>query len=177
MLHLPWRNESDLKNDEQTWEEIYNLHKLHDKVEKTSKLGQIERTNEEDENDSDEDDSEDEDDCLDEQLLSSRLGPKSDIPSINLGNREVDLNYNWQDAYKEYEQYGTLADFQNYIDKMKGETTDEEPAFHLPQVDLSSDQKKIIDLVREQIMLIKTQQQVSDKCVKRVIVQGKAGTL
>ena len=95
----------------------YNLDEL---VKSTCKLGD---DNNDKEDDADEfesdDDSDDEETNLTEEFLSSRLGPKTkEIPVINLGSREVDINFNWHDAYKQYEQYGTLVDFENFIDAM-----------------------------------------------------------
>lgn len=112
LLHIPWRNEEDIKNVNDTWEDIYVRNNLQDKVNGTCKLDQNDNeTNEEDEFETDDTANDNNEDEIIAELLSSRLGPKTDIPTINLGNREVDVNYNWHEAYKNYEQYGTLPEF------------------------------------------------------------------
>lgn len=119
--------------------------------------------------------SDDESNGLTEALLASRLGPKQDVPTIDLGNRDVDLNFNWHETYKIYEQYGTIPDFENFIDNMKKAKAHSEEVTILPDVQLSHDQQQVIDLVEKQIEKIKNPQMSSYNIAKRIIIQGKAG--
>ena len=176
LLHVPWRNETDLKDEESTWEDTYIRYNVSERDNITSKLGFDDNKCTDDDYETDEDSSDDEESGLVENLISSRFGPNADVPTISLGNREVDVNYNWQDTYIKYKEYGTIPDFQNFIDKMKeGIQKKDTDIPQLQEVEFSADQQQIIDWVQNQINSIKTSKQNSDGHIKRIIVQGKAG--
>ena len=177
LLHVPWRREEDLKPDtEKSREEIYNNNGVEHKVKSAYKIT-MQDEDKEDEDEFELDDNLDDDYHFDIEFLSSRLGPQSEVPTISLGNRQVDLQYNWHEAYqKKYQQYGSIPDFENFIDgSKKCPNEDECIPPELPEVQLSEDQQSIIDVVKMQIAKIKMQQTDCNENVKRIIIQGKAG--
>lgn len=177
LLHVPWRNESDVKQDNETWEDVFVKYNIEEKIEQRILLKADLEKQEDSDYDSDESDSEDEFNHLTDKLLASRLGPKARIPDIDLGNRDVDTAFNWQETYKKYEQYGSIADFEGFIDKMKQETKTQRQSESLPNVQFSHDQQEIINLIKDQVTKIKDSQSLNfDKeHIKRIIIQGKAG--
>ncbi|KAK3933210.1 hypothetical protein KUF71_017471 [Frankliniella fusca] len=185
ILHVPWRDESALKSEDESWQTIYFRHNLNDVLNAINIVrSDYQNIDEEEYESSDTDQSDDEESNILEELLSSRLGPKSDIPKINLGNREVDQTYNWKDSFKMYESYGTIIDFENYVEKVKRnelehvieDQENHEDSLQLPN--LGPDQEIIINLVKDQISAIKSSvpHNSHDRSCKRIIIQGKAGT-
>ena len=78
VLHVPWRNEADIKQEDQTWEKIFKNYNLDELVKTTCKLGDDTNDKEDDANEYEsEDDSDDEETTLTEEFLSSRLGPQT----------------------------------------------------------------------------------------------------
>ncbi|XP_052129224.1 uncharacterized protein LOC127750778 [Frankliniella occidentalis] len=178
LLHLPWRNECDIKTENETCHEIFEGHNLSNILQRVNKLDVEEKNDVEDEYESSEESSDDEGDNILKELLSSRLGPKSEIPKISLGNREVDKNYNWTDSFANYEECGTIIDFENYIDEMKKKEEQKDVDMDaLPDINLSNDQREIIDIVTTAInkMNASVNNTCSNTFLKRIIVQGKAG--
>ncbi|KAK3907212.1 hypothetical protein KUF71_002902 [Frankliniella fusca] len=182
LLHLPWRDECSLKKEDETWEEVFTRNGVNDIVKCVNKItDRAIHTNAKDEYESEENESDDEESTnVLGELLSSRLGPKSSVPTIKLGNRQVDTEYSWKNLFEKYEQYGSIIDFENFIEKMKKcqPETQQEPT-HFPNVQLSPDQNEIVNIVKEEIMKIKSCQLITDanvESIKRIIVQGKAGT-
>ncbi|KAK3910678.1 ATP-dependent DNA helicase RRM3 [Frankliniella fusca] len=178
LLHVPWRDESQIKNENETWEEIFQVNELNDTITTLFKMGN--KIVVEDEYESSENETSDEEDGdILEELLSSRLGPRSEIPSIDLGNRNVDTGYDWKSSFEKYQQYGSIVDFENYIQKMKKpEPQLEQNVNDFPNVQLSTDQQEIINVVTQEIVRIKTPHPTDNniESTKRIIVQGTAGT-
>lgn len=51
ILHVPWRDIDDLKNSDQSWEDVYNLYCVVDKTDINSQLGDLVEPEEEYEED------------------------------------------------------------------------------------------------------------------------------
>ncbi|KAK3932677.1 ATP-dependent DNA helicase [Frankliniella fusca] len=170
LLHMPWRDFNLLKNPDETWLHVFNSNGIEDKLKTMHKLSadyEPEEEFDEEINDLDSDDEE-------EFQILSRLGPQSTIPSVNLGNRDVDLNYQWQLNSMKYEQFGTLPQIENFIDNAKKIHVVHDNSNVLSKIlPFSNDQQDVIDLVQKQIDHCLG---VRNESVKRFIVQGKAGT-
>jgi hypothetical protein len=177
ILHVPWKDEATLKNSIETWEDAFKRNNLHDEADSVLDL---DKGNDKSEDEFDIADDFSEDDQFDDRddLLLSRLGPKSVVPLCKLGCRPVDLDFDWHEGYKKYEQYGTLSDFQNFIDTMKSKTVEKENINldeNIVTSDFSEDQQKIITAIDKQISIYQDQQQIGCRG-KKYIVQGRAGT-
>ncbi|KAK3931895.1 ATP-dependent DNA helicase [Frankliniella fusca] len=179
ILHVPWRDESKLKKIEETWLNVYDTHNIKQICNSITIVSDDSNSISEEEYDSSDTDSECEENNILEELLSSRLGPTSKIPQINLGNREVDRAYNWYDSFEKYKQYGTIVDFENYIDNMKSKKTDVNVETELPDIILTTEQQHIVNIIKRHIHIIKTKNECHDNIQlhKRIIVQGKAALL
>ncbi|XP_052128693.1 uncharacterized protein LOC127750623 [Frankliniella occidentalis] len=188
-LHVPWRNEDNLRDENETWSDVYNRHGLSNVPGITDLLENVICDNgvEEEEEDIDEFvsnfyEGELENETNEEWMVCSSMGCGR-IDKVELGKRHVDLNYPWMDSFELYKQYGTIEEFQNFIreEKKKSESNvevdDSMFATNL-NVTLSCDQQKVLQLVMKQIESIECNQS-SDICadtIKTCIVQGKAGT-
>ncbi|KAK3931961.1 ATP-dependent DNA helicase [Frankliniella fusca] len=171
LLHVPWRYEEHLKDDCQSWKNVYEGHRINERSNAVYQLG---NECEEDDFESAEDDVHD-NDFEEEFMLLSRLGPNSNAPSIELGRREVDLNHDWRQSSAMYEHLGSVQEFQSFIESAKEKDSNNEPVndIALPQVNLSPDQERVINIVKEIIENIKC---TNSYVARRIIVQGKAGT-
>jgi len=117
------------------------------------------------------------DDDDEDFMLISKLGSSQLLPSHNLGKREIDLNYNWNDSLLQYEQYGTLSDFENFIqDHKKREVHTNGKNSQMPSVTFSNDQLEVIKMIDSQVVQIKNNEH-NTNIPKRILVQGKAGNL
>ncbi|KAK3920155.1 hypothetical protein KUF71_009442, partial [Frankliniella fusca] len=180
VLHigLPWRYEEDLNPDSQPWKTVYEYFKVNEKTCEMYKLNNV-NENSDDEFESDDDASNA--DSEEEFMVLSRLGPKSDVPEIQLGTRQVDLDYNWTDSYLKYEHLGTPQEMQSFLDRMKGiDSTDNNNnnSFdeQIPQLNFSPDQQEIIGIVKEHIVNLKSGNNYSANVAKTILIQSKAET-
>ncbi|XP_034240282.1 uncharacterized protein LOC117644774 [Thrips palmi] len=177
LLHIPWRSEKDLLADYETWEEIYK-EKGVDKLSHSAEceIGEIHFVPDESE-EADEEYGSDVDDIEDEEgMILSHLGPHSTIPEVELGRREEDIHHNWHSVDDEYKKYGTIKQFETFIERMKiadKSAVSDTPTTQPPPVTLSKEQAEVIDFVSEQI---KHMHSGKDDFIKSTIVQGKAGT-
>lgn len=86
--------ESDLLIGHKSWEEAYNSNCFnHVTVEQL--LAPIP-----DEEDFEEFTEEEED--LEEYMVAAKAGPNHNLINVDLGNREIDVNFDWNEAYNRY---------------------------------------------------------------------------
>ncbi|KAK3916502.1 LOW QUALITY PROTEIN: ATP-dependent DNA helicase [Frankliniella fusca] len=176
LLHVNWRIEDKIKNSAQTWENLYEMHNL---TEEENVLCNFTNTNTPNENSDDLDNESlqliDEDNLDEEFMVLARSGPYTNEILIPLGNREVDLNHDWDASSKTYDIYIWYSDFENFINFHKSNDTSSpvDSSFPFSYVNWSSDQAAVIKQVSNQIEEIKSKQ---PQTCKTIIVQGKAGT-
>lgn len=172
LLHSAWRNESDLKNGDETWQDVATKLGSDSMSNRTVELNMKDKDDEEFEpyNENCSDIEEDE-----EWMLAASLMPNKPIPEIDLGKRDVDVSFDWNSAYDKYQTYGSIGDFQSFISKHKEQSPD--PIFEAvsSSVQFSSDQEEVIQLLHEQIQNIQSNAQQSSLVPRTCIVQGKAG--
>ena len=117
LLHVPWRYEDQLLEKYQTWEQAYLSNESLIKGESVLEcpLEDIEPDNPEYE------DVTFDDRFLTEQFMtSSVMGPSQTTSQIELGRREIDINNDWHQSLKSYDQYGGIPVMKSFIkDKKK----------------------------------------------------------
>lgn len=175
LLHLPWRSEKEALSKGDSWKDIYTSSGLKEKLAKVIDLSTTKEC--ENDEDIDIDNSDVEDDVINEEFTySSRMGPNNkNLPVIDLGTRDLDMNHDWNEAALKYAKYGSNLEMQSFIAKMKESCVNEDTIVpSVPDVKLNSDQSAILALVKLQLRNIL----VPAKKIavpKRVIIQGKAG--
>ncbi|KAK3924207.1 tRNA pseudouridine synthase B, partial [Frankliniella fusca] len=161
LLHVHWRDHSTLKSDNESWKEVYHRNNL--KTENDNNLS----LNFEEQMDSEYDSEDDFNDAFEESeesMLVSRLAPnKIETSNISLGKRDVDLHYDWIASSKKHEEYGSIAEFESFIDCQKKHHA----------VQFSSDQQVVVAQLNSQIEKVKNNEIQN---LKRILIQGKAGT-
>lgn len=120
-LHVPWRDETTIKLPDESWQEVYKKHNIQDTNQDLLENVVLDTT------DDDDDDNDDgilyEHDYHQEWMVLSRSGPKNLMNEVELGKRYEDLEYPWMDSFKNYEQFGTIEQFQTFIQSQKRKET------------------------------------------------------
>lgn len=181
-LHVPWRDETTLKTDMETWKQAYERHDIQNKIGCDLLDNITPDISEDDEYDNNENNPYD-DETNHEWMILSRSGPHNELQEIELGNRQEDLDYPWMESFQQYEMFGTIEEFQTFIQAKKREDhnslpDDDDDDQQEISITFSSDQQKVIDLVQSQINYIMRPNKTTINDVppvKRCIVQGKAG--
>lgn len=173
LLHVPWRYEDQILDKYETWEQAYLSNELLIKG-----VSDIECPLE----DIEPDDPEFEEETIENRFLteqfmtSSVMGPCQRTTQIELGRREMDVNYDWHESLKNYDQYGGIPVIKSFI-KCKKKVTDtvnEVPI--MPNVEFTTEQQTVLNLLKLQIQSIKEQNMPGTFALPQsVIVQGKAG--
>ncbi|KAE8738768.1 hypothetical protein FOCC_FOCC015740 [Frankliniella occidentalis] len=186
-LHVPWRNDENLRNENESWNEAYIRYGLSNVPGVVDLLENVASDEAEGEEDDEElldgfYEAELERENNEEWMVCSSIG-RGRIDQVELGKRHVDINYPWMGSFEMYEQYGTIEEFQNFIREQKkmfeNSNELETNAFvNSPNISLSCDQQKVLQLVTKQIESIECNNTnyACDDVVKTCIVQGKAGT-
>ncbi|KAK3931974.1 ATP-dependent DNA helicase, partial [Frankliniella fusca] len=176
LLHLPWRSENGFLDQNLTWKEIYENGNIDKVFDKTTDLRKIQANELSESSDSDTEDETNEN--LEEFMVLSRIGPKKNVPDVELGLRESDVSYDWSKSIQKYKQYGSLEELSKFIGKMKRELKEDYDIddFNCNDYQYSEEQMAVIEQVHEQISAIQNQTSAKTGPKKFTIVQGKAGT-
>jgi len=176
LLHLPWREETQfITNDNEEWEHVY----LASGIGTDHEQRQLDFNGGEDEDEQCDDDLDyinDDDGEIEEWMAASMLGPRCKLPNIDLGNRQEDLEYDWTKSYDNYKQYGSINVFAGFIETKKKDEVNTIKTTKNMNVKLSREQQMVINTVKEQIRALQGNIDKPEDMVKRIIVQGKAGT-
>lgn len=165
MLHIPWRDQPDsMKPDDMTWEHFYLTHNPADH-EPAEYAGQFPHDPEKIEFESEPDDPAVV--VRDDNMALSRLYPNLPAQNDPLGHRAIDEAQSWTDFDT---TRITEDEINNYLRTYKSAPLPEQAAGtviadHL----LSREQHEVIDICRSQYL-------GTNANLKRIIVQGKAGT-
>ncbi|KAL7290849.1 hypothetical protein TKK_0015583 [Trichogramma kaykai] len=107
------------------------------------------------------------------EMVSSTIKERSDQ---KLGQRLIDVAYDWN---VHNELYPSLQDINTFLKMFKSEnaTRSINNSSNLKELTLSPEQLKVIQICRTQINHIQSDiGDISDQIIKRVIIQGKAGS-
>ncbi|KAI5700239.1 hypothetical protein M8J75_016409 [Diaphorina citri] len=134
LLHVPCDND---------WETLYRT-LVHTQV-------QLEIPVVEDEyEDADEDSAQD----VEEWMVIAGAGPHGEIgPNVEIGRREMDVEYNWTESFYQYTNGLNLPSF---VTEQKLSTAEDEPVWDAPNVSFSNEQQAILDLLSRQFQSIET---------------------
>ncbi|KAK3926427.1 ATP-dependent DNA helicase [Frankliniella fusca] len=176
LLYLTWQNEADLIVDKPSWKEVYeenfdviNVRKLKNHA---SLEGEVVAA-------SDDDDGNycpvNEDYFASEEWMNvSRMGPNQNASEVEIGQREMDLAYDWNHALSQYENFGGIPYLKSFLSLQKechGQSC--RNLVSMPDVQFTSEQQVVIDLVKRQLDSF---DEISSNVPRRVVVQGPAGT-
>ncbi|XP_055329698.1 uncharacterized protein LOC129582250 [Paramacrobiotus metropolitanus] len=159
LLQVPWRDVTTVA-DGRSWEELYEEHQLFPQV--NVKDADNEQLNEDSEDDADINEQVTE---QEEYMVLQGYGPRSNVPNIELGTRQIDRETDWTAAYALYDHIGEICSF---LDTKKQEADTVDAPAAVPNFQLSEEQRNALDYFQQQIA-----SQVDDRCC---IVQGKAGS-
>jgi hypothetical protein len=179
LLYVPWRVESTFLDTGLSWQQLFLQHDVSLLMEQQIDFPRIIEAN--DEYESEEDDVDDEVQNLEEFMIASRLGPnQGNIPFLELGLRDCDLQHDWCESSKKYEQYGSTIDLQNFIKNLKNSSVKENEEISVPsnccKYSYSAEQLSVMKQIDEQIAFMKSEPSDNhSSIVHRTIVQGKAG--
>ncbi|KAL7297052.1 hypothetical protein TKK_0009478 [Trichogramma kaykai] len=107
------------------------------------------------------------------EMVSSTIKERSDL---QLGQRLIDVAYDWN---VHNALYPSLQDIETFLKNFKSEnaTRSVKNSSNLQKITLSPEQLKVIQICRTQIQHIQSNiGDISDQIIKRVIIQGKAGS-
>ncbi|XP_014234987.2 ATP-dependent DNA helicase PIF1-like [Trichogramma pretiosum] len=107
------------------------------------------------------------------EMVSSTIKERSDL---QLGQRLIDVAYDWN---VHNALYPSLQDIETFLKNFKSEnaTRSIKNSSNLQQITLSREQLKVVQICRTQIQHIQSSiGDISDQIIKRVIIQGKAGS-
>lgn len=161
LLYLSWTDVNILKGNHLKWESLFIEKNLNGNIDLDIEI--IEEDEELEEID-------DESLELEEFMIAARGGPNRELMTAELGNREIDLNWNWNESYHNYEN---VEEFPNYLNIYKRNSNEREDGFEFPDVIFSQEQQEVIDLLNLQIEGFSN---TNIKVPKRTIIQGKGGS-
>ncbi|XP_034254728.1 uncharacterized protein LOC117653267 [Thrips palmi] len=173
LLHVPWRSDTEFSSQNLTWKEIYENENIHKKVDRLNDLPMIDPIEPNESSDSNTED--DTNDNLEEFMILSRIGPKNNVPEIELGLRQIDSDHDWSSSSNKYKEYGSLDELAKFIDNTKREHKEDDSIAHFncDDYEFSDEQKAVIEQVNEQISAVLIGE---THPIRFTIVQGKAGT-
>lgn len=175
LLHVPWRYEDQLLDEYGSWEQAYLMNE--NLIRNNSSTGcDLDHVNPDDPEYEEVDN--DETAMTEEFMYQCRMGPSGKAGRIELGRREMDVNHNWNESLKKYDQYGGLNVMRNFIKEKRKSTNTSTDIPVMPTVDFTSEQQTILNLLKLQIRSLKEENFQNTFALPRsVIVQGKAGKL
>lgn len=176
LLHVPWRKLTDFDTEQFTWKQIYD-HNINiiKQNEPNVTLDDV-QAHVEDLAENDEDNHNYLISRADWEDLSA-MGPSQSTRNIILGRRYTDANFDWSASYSKYEKYGSIPELQEFVSnaKAKADLTVNDITPY-PNVELNTEQRKIVSLVEKQLQLCRLQDiENSGNIPKTVVVQGSAG--
>lgn len=161
LLHLNWRNENELRGIYDTWESAFKTNNLEVFYENFD-LDDAEEDEYEDENVHEVLD-------LDEYMVAARDGPNRELLGVQIGSRELDLNFDWNANYENYE----TGNFGSFLSDAKKEEGDDERTYDFPNVTLTAEQSNAMELLETHICCLKA---LEIPTIHRTIIQGKGGS-
>ena len=142
LLFVPWIKECEIRKDGEKWRDVYDRCDI--AAITTSEINI-------DVNGSSNNPEEYEDVGLEsivemneDWMIASRLSARGGVEEIELGRREVDVQYDWQTNSKKYESYGDLKYFQGFIDSEKKKDVNTVMSSDLPNFTFSHEQETVI---------------------------------
>jgi hypothetical protein len=87
-------------------------------------------------------------------MVIAGAGPHGEIgPNVEIGRREMDVEYNWTESFYQYTNGLNLPSF---VTEQKLSTAEDEPVWDAPNVSFSNEQQAILDLLSRQFQSIET---------------------
>ncbi|KAK3917404.1 ATP-dependent DNA helicase RRM3 [Frankliniella fusca] len=177
LLYVPWKHDEKMFEAEGSWEELYDKYK--NEIVKFCgdfDVGPVECDAEYEEivNESDRTL------CAVEDYMSvSAMAPGSILQSVDLGDREIDVMYDWNaNCIVKDRSVTSVRSLQQfiYMSKKSAESCSESVSV-MPNVTFNEEQTEVLRIVEKQIQFLKDGGGTAVKNFpKQVIVQGKAGT-
>lgn len=143
-LHVPWTEQATLKDERETWLQIFDRHKANHVMSSNPSLmnGLV---------------AEDEINGLEDlepahvrnewMRLAENL-PNAPLPQAEAGMRDFDEQYAWDADSERFSNYRNLSQF---LAMHKGQVDDAVPFFEMPSVILTDEQESVLKLVHLQI--------------------------
>lgn len=161
MLHKPWRCEQNLKNKDETWKSAYQRSNIVEPPQINMSLQPVE----------DEDEFENNDNEIifnERDWMAIAAVMPNDLPAyVTLGNRDIDILHDWNEAYHSYPD---IKDNTDFIEKSRETIVNQREFFEPLNINFNEQQNAILSFLDQQLMDY-------DNCLhKLAIVQGKAGT-
>ncbi|KAE8739581.1 hypothetical protein FOCC_FOCC014924, partial [Frankliniella occidentalis] len=182
LLHVPWRSEEEVKGFFPTWRAVYEANNLgamaaegdaHGAGRNIHQAAAEVRTQvfAEDAQFEEPEGEDGEREVIDEWLAAARMGPHGPIEEIEVGRRDVDINYDWHASAGDY---GGLPALRNFIANSKAAHAGPHVNPEEANIVYTAEQQAVLDLLQAQINSV-LHPELNTPVVKRVIVQGKAG--
>ena len=152
LLHFPWRENYA---EDTSWKQLYTELDISPNSGLQCPLANIEDVVEDELQREKEEELEEEN--LDyvrgeEWMVAAQLGPHRGIPEIELGRCDIDLGFPWSSTYKNYKDYGTLQDLQDFIPSQKAGKV---PVYHdspeVQNITFNAEQSMVLDLLKLQL--------------------------
>lgn len=173
LLFVPWRYEDQILDKYGSWKGAFEMNKelISDSFQPQCDLNGI-QPDEAQYEDIDPEDTF----TTDEWMCVSKMGSSQTAEKIELGRRDIDINYNWHESSEKYQQYGGVEVIATFIANHKKELSPDTEIPQMPTVDFTREQKTVLDMLKLQIEFAKQSNiSVTATVPKSVIVQGKAG--
>ncbi|KAK3932747.1 52 kDa repressor of the inhibitor of the protein kinase [Frankliniella fusca] len=178
ILHVPHQDFSDFKKDFVSWKHLYEVHNLRN-IGNENDFDTLVRGHQA-QNASDENDNFD---VLEPNVFSKEewmniaaMGPQQITEETNLGEREIDLAFDWNASARKYVHFGSIEEIQTFI--VRNKKTSQSSSHHALDVEVqfNNEQLKVLELVDKQSSeLLNPNNSQGQKSPKRIIIQGKAG--
>lgn len=162
-LYVPWRGDFEqLKAPGQTWLDVYQINTMHIDLGEDFEVGEFALDPDEFESTPPE---------PDEVMRNADMAAARVHPGVNqqdpIGHRPIDEAHDWETLADSNVSWTQVDEFLRSYKSMP-HSSNLRPSI-ISYSSMSEDQRRVIDLGREQV-------NNPDHCIKRVIVQGKAGT-
>jgi hypothetical protein len=170
LLFVPWTKETEknIKGASETWKDVFDRHNI-----VQMKIAEVDLNVSVSSNEPDVEDNGRNGDVTNEDwMIASRLCGTRHGEEVELGKREVDVNYDWHRHSRTYDSYGDLKYFRSFIESEKKKDSGSVTLNDLPNVTFSEEQEAVKSMMEQQIKCLQTQ---TDHFPRRVLVQGKAG--
>jgi len=112
-----------------------------------------------------------------EQWMSiSKMGPSQNAEQVELGRRDLDVNFDWHEASQRYDRYGGIDAIRTFVQNTKSMSNTSQAISLMPNVQFTPEQETVLKLLKMQIAQVKNKTTQNIFALpKSVIVQGKAG--
>jgi len=180
VLYIPWRNEN-MVAENATWKDSYDFHStvIEEARARVSFLDTVDsvHTVEESINESDSESRSILQHINDEWMNISCMMPNSVAGSVELGHREIDLEYDWgSSCIIKDRSSGSVSKLSAFLQDAKSSDFEKSSYVNVSNVSFNSEQTAILNLLQDQINVVNGLANESD-VPRRLIVQGKAGKM